>query len=389
MGLADLIRFQLKRVNPFRGLVVDAPTWAEAHGYHRDLTRLHNLALHRPGIIAGLEVNPFEPPDRSVIIHPGVGVDADGNVVVISERQRYHIETEEAGLVYITTRFREIPTDYIGATDGDPGQASRILEAFMIEERHEPPGREFLELARIDFTPSGGAITETPDPTHPQANHIDLRFRAQGGIRPLGEIRIAIARHGGAGWDRHELGVQRFISALNTSSLYAATYAGPVRLSSALDGLDVVYLTGKGPFDLSVAERQTLGAFLVAGGTLIGDACHETGPTPAREFGDAFALLATSIGRKPSAISRGHPLLSSPLAFATPPIGGEAAGVILEHDGIVYFAGDYGCTWEGWQANAPVPRAVIRDAQDLGINLVAYAADRARRTRLHRGGKEG
>ena len=50
MELKDIIKFQLKRVNPFQGLVIDADTWRDAHNYHREQQRLHMLAFHKIGI---------------------------------------------------------------------------------------------------------------------------------------------------------------------------------------------------------------------------------------------------------------------------------------------------------------------------------------------------
>ena len=58
MDLSSITRFRLRRVNPFRGLVIDETTWAEAHDYHRDHLRLHTLAFHDVGVVAGLTVSP-------------------------------------------------------------------------------------------------------------------------------------------------------------------------------------------------------------------------------------------------------------------------------------------------------------------------------------------
>ena len=67
----DINKFQLKRVNPFQGLVIDADTWQDAHNYHRDQQRLHVLAFHDTGIVSGLEVTANNPPDLLLISIPG------------------------------------------------------------------------------------------------------------------------------------------------------------------------------------------------------------------------------------------------------------------------------------------------------------------------------
>jgi hypothetical protein len=81
----DISKFQLKRVNPFQGLIIDADTWQDAHNYHRDQQRLHVLAFHQTGIISGLEVTANSPADTSVIINPGMAIDPDGNVIIVPQ----------------------------------------------------------------------------------------------------------------------------------------------------------------------------------------------------------------------------------------------------------------------------------------------------------------
>ena len=137
MALKDIIKFQLKRVNPFQGLVIDADTWRDAHNYHRDQQRLHILAFHKIGINVGLEVTANTPPDVSVNIHPGMAIDPEGNVIIVSQTQRYRIQTREKGIIYLIIQFREIPSEPYQPPEG--GQPTRILEAYRIEEREKLP----------------------------------------------------------------------------------------------------------------------------------------------------------------------------------------------------------------------------------------------------------
>ncbi len=106
----DVNKFQLKRVNPFQGLVIDADTWQDAHNYHRDQQRLHILAFHDTGIVAGLEVTANNPPDTSVNINSGMAIDPDGNVIIVPQKQRYRLQTSnEKGAIFLIIQFREIP----------------------------------------------------------------------------------------------------------------------------------------------------------------------------------------------------------------------------------------------------------------------------------------
>ena len=74
----NIDKLTLKRVNPFQGLIIDDAIWRDSHEYHRNHQRLHSLAIHGPGIIAGLEVIANQSPDLSIIINPGIGIDPEG-----------------------------------------------------------------------------------------------------------------------------------------------------------------------------------------------------------------------------------------------------------------------------------------------------------------------
>ena len=127
MRLEDIGKFQLKRVNPFQGLVIDTEAWQDAHNYHRNQHRLHLLAFHTTGIIVGLAVVANNQNDSSVIIQPGMAVDEEGNTIIVTEEQNYQIQKREKGMVFLVIEFREIPTKPYQPPEG--GQPTRILEA--------------------------------------------------------------------------------------------------------------------------------------------------------------------------------------------------------------------------------------------------------------------
>jgi hypothetical protein len=80
-------KFQFLRVNPFRGLLVDETTWADAHDYHRNQMRFHLLAMHGVGVVQGLDVIASQPPDMKVTIRPGLGIDTEGRMLLLTEPQ--------------------------------------------------------------------------------------------------------------------------------------------------------------------------------------------------------------------------------------------------------------------------------------------------------------
>lgn len=158
----DINNFQLKRVNPFQGLVVDADTWKDAHDYHRQAMKLHIFAFHRMGIVSGFEVVPSNPPDASVNIGPGIAIDPEGNAIVMPQRQHYRLQTHEKSKVYLVIQFREIPGEPLQPPEG--GQPTRILEAFRVQERDALPPDPYVELARIDYDPAQGGIKNARNP---------------------------------------------------------------------------------------------------------------------------------------------------------------------------------------------------------------------------------
>ena len=171
----DVTKFQLKRVNPFQGLVIDADTWKDAHNYHRDQQRLHMLAFHKTGIVSGLDVSGNNPQDSLVNISPGLAVDPEGNVIIMPQQQRYRLQTRDKCTVYLVIQFREILTEPYQPPNG--GQPTRIQEAFRIQERDQLPSEPYVELARIDFDPDQGAIKDARNSAKPAANKINLQFR--------------------------------------------------------------------------------------------------------------------------------------------------------------------------------------------------------------------
>ena len=108
MNLKNIIKFHLKRVNSFPGLAIDADTWQDAHNYHRDHQRLHNLLYHESGIIKGLEVISYDPQNLSVNILPGVAADPEGNIIIVQNIYHYQIQNRDIRTIYLIIQFREV-----------------------------------------------------------------------------------------------------------------------------------------------------------------------------------------------------------------------------------------------------------------------------------------
>jgi hypothetical protein len=177
LNLKEIFKFQLKRVNPFPGLSVDADTWRDAHNYSRDQLRLHNLLFHQVGIIEGLGVTASEPPDLSVNIQPGAALDPEGNVILVRNVYHHQIQSREKKTIYIIIQFREVLEGPYQSPDG--GQPTRIVDGYRIQERDNLPEEPYLELARIELDPTEGPIREAKTRAEPAINELNPGFRRE------------------------------------------------------------------------------------------------------------------------------------------------------------------------------------------------------------------
>ncbi len=389
MNLKEITKFQLKRENPFEGLVVDADTWRDAHNYHREHQRLHILTFHQTGIVGGLEVAANDPPDLSVIINPGIGIDPEGNTIIVSKSQKYKLQTRKKGTIYLVILFREIPGGpYQPAKDGQP---SRIVEGYRIEERGELPNEPYLELARIEFDPAEEVIKEPKTPAKPGKNEIDFHFRqaaaAPPPVAPAPEkpksvpepppqqeretITVGHAVLGGADSDLHVAGLGNLVREINTKGIVELKLVENISLSKGLGKCDILYLTGNSSFELSADERSAMGKLMEAGGIIFGEGCSEGDVKGSKEFGLAFNKLAGQLKCKLENVQRDHPLLSAAHIFSAVPEG-AMAGMLLAGGRMIYSGSDYGCAWQGGHQDDPLSREIIRSSVEMGYNIAAY-----------------
>ncbi len=400
MELQDIIKFQLKRVNAFQGLVIDVETWQEAHNYHRDQQRLHLLAMHQTGIVKGLEVTANKPPDLSVNIHPGLAIDPQGNIIIVAQLQQYRLQSREKGAVHLVIQFREIPAEPYQPPSG--GQPTRLLEAYRIQEREKLPAEPHLELARIDLDPGQEAIRDARSSSHPGKNEINLSFRQEVAAaapaapaapavsvaparipaaveetagRPRETVTLGHVVLGGASKDLHGDGLKNLIREINWPDNVAVNLEQNIPLDKDISRCTMIYLTGNSRFELTAEQQGTLGSFLQSGGAIVGEGCSEgeAESRGAKEFGLAFNQLATQLKCKLEIVQRGHPLLSTVHIFSDIPSGAEANGMLLEGGHMVYSGSDYGCAWQGGHQGHPLSRDIIRSSLEMGTNIVVYA----------------
>ncbi len=398
MDFKDIARFQLKRVNPFQGLVIDSDTWRDAHEYHRSQQRLHMLAFHNVGIVGGLKVVANKPADLSVSIQPGMAVDEEGNIIVVPETQQYQIQTRENRTIYLIIQFREVPAEPFQPPEN--GQPTRIIEAYRIQERDKLPNEPHLELCRINLDSAEKSIRNAAKASQPGKNEIDLRFRQEvtqvqtaeaekppspeiipaqpneAVSRSLENITIGHTVLSGDNNDLHITGLQNLVKGINQQGNYTASLVENIALDKKVKQLSIIYLTGVGGFELTDEQNTTLTDFVKSGGIIIGEGCAEeqqgTSSKGSKEFGLAFNRLASVLKCKLEIVTRGHTLLSAFHVFAEAPQGVETA-MLLAGGNMIYSGSDYGCAWQGGHQDTPLSRDIIRASFEMGMNIVEYA----------------
>lgn len=398
MNYKDIARFQLKRVNPFQGLVIDSDTWRDAHEYHRSQQRLHMLAFHNVGIIGGLKVIANKPADLSVNIQPGIAVDEEGNIIIVPDIQRYQIQSRENRTIYLIIQFREVPAEPYQPPEG--GQPTRIIEAYRIQEREKLPDEPHLELCRINLDSAEKTIRDAGKSSQPGKNEIDLSFRQEASqqpiapvekpsahknvpvqteeavSRPVENITIGHAVLSGDSKDLHIVGLQNLVKGINQQGNYVASLVENIPLDEKVKQHSIIYLTGVSGFELTDEQNAALSDFLKSGGVIFGEGCAEgqqgTASKGSKEFGLAFNQLASLLKCKLEIVARGHPLLSACHVFSEVPQGVEPA-MLLAGGQMIYSGSDYGCAWQGGHQDTPLSREIIRASFEMGMNIVTYA----------------
>ena len=371
---------QVRRLVASEGMVVDVTAWNAAHDYHTVHQLRHNISMHRPGITSGLEVVAWDPPDNSIIINPGIALDSEGHTVVVADAQRFRLQTNEPGMLYLILQYREVSAgEGRGASDSDGGPTNSVIEAYRLEERRELPEDSYIELARINVSGDGSTITDSLDVVNPTANEIDLRYRQLSGPRPIAYFRIGVVplEMTEEGHVPHSLGVMSLIRSVNNSTPFFAEFKGSISLNQEIADCDLLVIAGHQEFSLADEWIEVLKTFLDRGGVVFGEACRAAEDNSSL-FRQSFIDLADALDKQLASVERGNRLLTSHYLFAQAPDGPDGSGVIVAGDGLIYSDADYGCLWDGGRPNVPASREAIRSALELGTNLGVLSSGRVR-----------
>ncbi len=379
MPLTDILKDQIRRLVPHEGMVIDVSSWNAAHEYHTMQGRLHSMAMHNAGLVNGLEVVAWDPPDTSVVINPGIALDEDGRTIVVREPQRFQLQVEEAGTLYLVLQYREVSGD--GQSSGgssDSSESRYALEAYRLEERRQLPDEPYIELARIQVSGSNALITEPTEPQNPSPDEIDSRYRVASGPRPLGSVRIGVVplETTEDGQVAHATGAMSLARAISTTTRYRAEFTGPVNLGQEIENHDLVIMAGGQEFTLTDEWVAVLKNFLDRGGFLFGETCGANGDSGAASFQQSFIELAQQLGGDLNNVERGHAILTAYHLFARPPEGIGERSLLAASNGVAFSDADYGCLWDGGAQDNPASREAIRSATEMGVNIGVYASQR-------------
>lgn len=387
MPIEELIARRISGIEPFNELPIDADVWREAHGQHHSHRTLHNTGAHRPGIVYGLEVLVSAKNEKTVVVAPGMAVDSEGRTLLLSEPASFVLE--EKGQVYITIAYEDNYDSRSAITVGGGKKYFRLVEGRQVVATKELPKTPYIELARVDRSTKDKAVKEPKNPFDPAEDELNLLYRilafphcyADGMVGELCFLPTADP----AAWKPNRAGLYNMIREANGLGFHLS-FDGLFNLRTAGTGAEpfLLYVSCEGDFQaLNKEQLEGLRRYLDAGGTLFAEASKGSDG-----FGKSFAEIAKAVGAtmkpipKDSAVMRAHHL------FSSPPPGGVDKGTLTGdlEKGVILSSYDYGGAWQG---NVAKPddegsRDRIRRAVEFGLNVVAFAAGRKRRTELAR-----
>jgi hypothetical protein len=359
MDLSSITRFRLRRVNPYRGLVVDESTWGEAHDYHRDHMRLHTLAFHDVGVVVGLTVTPTASQTGSVDVGAGVAVDGDGNMIVVGQERKLPFDGVAAGPVYITVSYEENRVNSEAhAPRGAP--ANRIVESYHLEATNKAPEGATLELARLYWSSEQASVKLALDAANPREDELDLRFRRF--ANAVRQVPVTIGVVGEESMQGRLRGLTNLMRELNNVAGYQARYRGGVNLEEGTGGADLLYVCAPVQSERAIS---TLQSHLGRGGAVFADSCATQANGETRK---AVQDLAGRLGLKLTALEGSNPLLDTRYPFSEPPAG-ASEGEVVGSGRFVASLRDYGCAWSGSCGKDVLPRETVRSALEWGVNV--------------------
>ncbi|RUS92553.1 hypothetical protein DSM106972_098690 [Dulcicalothrix desertica PCC 7102] len=368
-----------ERLQASDGLLINAERWRKAHNYHRARQNTHYQCLNQPGIVCGLGVQDIPAPSnveakyrdgRWVQIQPGIAIDLAGNLIVVPTPYDFPIDLEVANteplMVYLTVSYID-PEDLRTRDSRDT-----VRETYRFDQKNSTLDISEIEICRILLQPGQKDITQPGDAFFPGYNNINLLYRRSAQARPQAIVRFAQVNHSDSGCDRNFFNVSYLLQSIEPLYFYlrGTDEAGQVSLSENFQEYDLLYLTGQEALSFNDIELEALKNYLNSGGVLLVDAPRDA--IPLIESTYSLGEQLKNPLRPLAELRRDHPLRTHPFLFAALPIVNQRPIEISTAGGIILITGDLASAW-GLDKDLTLPRVAIRTAQELGINILAYA----------------
>ena len=379
MPIEELIARRITGISPFNELPIDAEIWREAHGQHNSHRQLHATATHRPGIVYGLEVV-VSKKERTVIVAPGVGVDAEGRTLLLSEPATFLLE--EKGQIYITISYEDNVDSKSAITVGGGKKYFRLVEGRQVIATKDLPKGAYLELARIDRSSKDKAVKEPANPLDPCEDELNQLYRqvafphcyADGAI---GEL-VFLPKTDPSAWKPNRAGLFSLVREANGAGFHVE-FSGIYNLRAPSEPTPILLYVAAGSEFQPLSDEQLAGLrkYLDAGGTLFAEASKGDAG-----FIKGFTEVAKKLGATLKKVAPGSELMTAHHMFPACPAGGQDKGEVQVDlaKGVILSTFDYGAAWQGEAAS----RDAVRNSQEFGHNVIAFAARRRRLAELAR-----
>ncbi|HEY9907147.1 MAG TPA: hypothetical protein V6D18_06000 [Thermosynechococcaceae cyanobacterium] len=408
------------------GMTINADRWQQSHNYHRHRQNFHYQALYKAGIVYGLGVAiaPEQPDHRLLQVQPGIAIDISGNPIVVPRPEEFRLDSDPSEgqvlLVYLVV-------NHVDPDDLRRNSAARaVQETFRIVEKlHLDP--HDVEICRIELQ---SGVTQLQVPVNvflPGLNQLDFRGRCQPQPQPQFHVQVGQVTIG----QPSDVVIQTALMDLQRSlpGLYPTLHSNLTVQSFTAQGLgreaincQLLHIPYRVLLTLPNPGIQRLQAFLAQGGVVLTVADFaevdlldlldigqelQSGLLEAKRDRDLFdqtgAQLQEEIAANQSALVQQiseieqplaaiayrlglsltesgelhdeHPLRWQPFAFSQLPDRQGHPIIVRNWGGLVLMIGDLTQCW-GRNATPPVPREALRSAQEWGINLLHFAAQR-------------
>ncbi len=369
-----LERYPVERLVPVDGMAVTAQVWGEAHEYHRQVQSVLSRYSVGHGVLAGMDVMPSDPPDKSVFVSPGIALDHDGNIVVVSKPVAFEIGNTPDGTIHLVISYGEGRARLKEGANSDDPHYSR--SEFVIEALPNLPDYAHVELGRILRQGRSSSIVAAADPKHPQSNELDLRFRSVLTNADCKTISIGVVDLGVSDVSRITTGLDNLAAYVNRNNSELQVCVTPnVALDQHLDTHDLLYICGEKKFELSNPQSTVLHEYLKGSGCVVYEGHRQGSKVSDPPADKSFKDLAQSLGISLVGINGQDPLMQVPHFFAQLPHGFETQGdpnVEVSEDGVIFSAEDYCSLWAGKRRNSSATREEIRTAFEWGENILTW-----------------